>query len=95
MVYVNTASPRRPERPRRPPARPRSIGYDAFAVLQQGIDVVANGGTVHVAAGEYAGADAATATKNITLVRRHGRHPCRRRGVTVTGLTLNTGDTLR
>ncbi|MBC7265227.1 MAG: right-handed parallel beta-helix repeat-containing protein [Chloroflexi bacterium] len=42
-----------------------TYGYDAFAKIQDGINAVASGGTVHVAAGTYV--EQVEVTKNLTL----------------------------
>ena len=63
-------------------------GYDAFAAIQPGVNILANGGTIHVANGTYAGN--VTMTKAATLAA--GSSPGQ---VTVNGdLTLSSDTTL-
>ncbi|MEQ8633717.1 MAG: hypothetical protein RIC33_02590, partial [Gimesia maris] len=65
------------------------FGFDAFATIQAAVDAVTEGGTIHIAAGTYAGNVDATA-KSVTLVP--GNSPGQ---VIINGnLTLDSDDTL-
>ncbi len=76
---------------------PHYIGLDAFATIQQGVDAVADGGTVHVAAGVYTETmtfGPAFAKNNLTIIGDAADRPVVTGGVnfqnsgTIDGLSL-------
>ena len=70
-----------------------AIGVDAFATIQAGINAVAVGGTVNVAAGDYAGN--IVITKPLTLRgAKAGIHPAVGTSTTETAGTRGTGESI-
>ena len=91
VVYVNSnfINPVAGQDPDGAGSPATQFGFDAFATIQAAINAVADGGTIHIAAGTYSGNVDATA-KSVTL--SPGNSPGQ---VVINGnLTLDSDDTL-